>query len=138
MKAKQFFSLLLSYLLVLGCLTAPAGAAVDTVAIENESEEVIARATGRFEKDISANTIYLVCDSFILDSRDIVSYDCTYNPKSASIKFGYIGPDGYFYGVEGSGGSIEQSIRVGQRGTYTLAIWNESDETVTVRGTVNY
>lgn len=134
MKTKRFFCLLFSFLLVVGCLAMPTSAAVTS---EPESE-VITRATGRFEASIPANSIVTVGDSFILDSRDIVSYDCTYNPRSASIKFGYIGPDGYFYGVGGSGGSIEQSIRVGQRGTYTLAIWNESDETVTVKGSVNY
>ena len=138
MRTKRFFSLLLSCLLILGCLTAPAGAAVNTVAIENESEEVIARATGQFEKNISANTIYLVRDSFILDSGDVVSYDCSYTPRDANVKFGYIGPDGLFYGISGYKGSINKGIRVNQHGTYTLAIWNESNESVYVWGTVDY
>lgn len=47
-------------------------------------------------------------------------------------------PDGYFYGLSGSNGSIDKGIRVEQRGTYTLAIWNKSDEAVAVEGTVNY
>lgn len=135
MKTRRLFCLLLSFLLVTGCLALPAGA-VKVSGVE--AQLVITRATGKFEKAIPANSIYPVCDSFILDSGDVVSYDCTYTPGDASIKFGVIAPDGYFYGLSGSNGSINKSIRVEQRGTYTLAIWNKSDETVTVTGSVNY
>lgn len=133
MQIRRYFSLLLSCLLVLGCLTAPAGA----VMTSGPEETVIMRATGRIDESISANALMTLAE-VSLDSGETVTFDCTYTPRPASVKFGYIGPDGYFYGVGGSGGSIEQSIRVGQRGTYTLAIWNESDETVTVKGSVNY
>lgn len=144
MKTKRLFSLLLSFLFVLGCFTAPAGA---IEASDAEAQLVIARATGKFEATISANTILPVGDSFtilpvgdsfILDSGDVASYDCTYTPRNANVKFGVIAPDGYFYGLSGSNGSINKGIRVEQRGTYTLAIWNKSDETVTVKGSVNY
>lgn len=135
MKTRRFFSLLLSFLLVAGSLALPAGAAVIS---EPESEAAITRATGRFEKTIPASSIYPVCDSFILNSGDIVSYDCSYTPRDASIEFGYIGPDGLFYGLSGYKGSINKGIRVNQYGTYTLAIWNKSDEAVYVWGTVNY
>jgi len=134
-KTRRFFSLLLSFLLVVGSLALPAGAVVTS---EPESETVITRATGRFEATFPANTLMNVGDSFILNSGDIVSYDCSYTPRDASIEFGYIGPDGLFYGLSGYKGSINKGIRVNQYGTYTLAIWNESDEAVYVWGTVNY
>lgn len=134
MKTRRFFCLLLSCVLVVGCLTAPAGAAVTS---ELDSE-AITRATGKFETSILANSIVTVGNSFILDSGDTISYDCTYTPSDASIKFGVIAPDGYFYGLSGSNGGINKGIRVEERGTYTLAIWNKSNETVTVWGTVNY
>lgn len=135
MKTRWFFSLLLSFLLVVGSLALPAGAAVIS---EPESETVITRATGRFEKNIPASSIYPVCDSFILNSGDVVSYDCSYTPRDASVKFGYIAPDGYFYGLSGSNGRINKGIRVSQSGTYTLAILNESNEAVYVWGSVDY
>lgn len=134
MKAKRLFSLLLSFLLVTGCLALPARAAVAS----ELDPEVITRATGKFEASISANSIVAVGNSFILDSGDTISYDCIYLPRDASIRFGVIAPDGLFYGLSGSKGSINSSIRVEQYGTYILAIWNESDKTVTVEGTVNY
>lgn len=135
MKGKRFAVLLLSGLLTVGCLTAPAGAVVTS---EPVAETEITRATGQFEKTIPANSIYPVCDSFILDSGDTVSYDCTYTPRDASVKFGYIAPDGYFYSLSGSNGSFYKTLRVNQRGTYTLAIWNKSDGDVTVKGSVDY
>lgn len=135
MKTKRLFSLLLSFLFVLGCLAAPARA----VEVSNvEAQLVITRATGRFETSIPAKTIAHLADSFILDSGDVVSYDCSYTPRDANVQFGYIAPDGYFYGLSGSNGSIYKGIRVNQRGTYTLAILNDSDVTVTVEGSVNY
>lgn len=135
MKGKRFGVLLLSGLLVVGFLTAPAGAVVPP---EPAAEVAITRATGQFEATIATNTLYYVCDSFILNSGDVVSYDCSYTPRDATIKFGYIGPDGYFYGLSGSNGRIDKGIRVSQSGTYTLAIWNESGEAVSVWGRVNY
>ena len=134
-KTRRLFCLLLSFLLVVGSLALPAGASVTSVP---ESEAVITRATGRFEKNIPASSIYPVCDSSILNSGDIVSYDCSYTPRDASVKFGYIAPDGRFYYLRGSNGSIDKGIQVSAYGTYTLVIKNESDTAVYVWGTVNY
>ena len=135
MKGKRFGSLLLSGLLAVGCLTAPAGAVVTS---EPATETAITRATGQFEATLSANTIKTVGDSFILNKDDVVSYDCTYTPRDASVKFGYIAPDGLFYYLRGSNGAIDKGIRVSQYGTYTLAIKNDSDVSVTVKGSVEY
>lgn len=134
MKTRRIFCLLLSSLLAAGSLVLPIGA---VMASESTSEAAITRVTVQFEATIPANTIAHLGDSFSMNSGDIVSYDCTYTPRNASVKFGYIAPDGLFYGVEGSRGSFGRSIRVGQRGTYTLAIWNKSDNTLTMEGTVS-
>lgn len=134
MSAKKFFALLLACMLALGCLAMPAGA----IEVPDADTELVMRATGNFESSVPANSISLVGNSFILNSGDIVSYDCSYAPRDANVKFGYIGPDGLFYGLSGYKGSINKGIRVNQHGTYTLAIWNKSDEAVSVWGTVNY
>lgn len=112
----------------------PAGAAVTP---ESEAKSVIMRATGRIEESIPGNAIMTLAE-VSLDNGETVTYDCSYTPRDASVKFGYIAPDGLFYGLSGSKGSYNKSIRVNQRGSYTLAIWNKSDTTVTVSGTVNY
>lgn len=104
---------------------------------ETEAETVIMRATGRISESISGNALMTLAE-VSLDSGEVVTYNCTYTPRDASVEFGVIAPDGYFYGLSGSNGSINKGIRVSEPGSYTLAIWNESNETVTVKGTVNY
>lgn len=133
MKAKRFFSLVIVCMLFVGCFIIPAGA--DEVC-ETTSQAII-RATGGIEESISKKTI-MTFGEVSLDIGETVSYDCTYTPSDASIKFGFIAPDGLFYGLYGSDGSIDKTIRVSQRGSYTLAIKNYSNVTVTVTGTVNY
>lgn len=134
MKIRRLFSLLLSCLLVAGCLAMPAGAVLTP---ELEAETVITRATGRIDESIPGNTIMTLAE-VSLDSGETVTYNCTYAPKSSSILFGYIAPDGLFYGISGSNGYINRGIRVSAAGSYTLAILNDSDAAVTVKGTVNY
>lgn len=134
MKTRRIACFLLSCLLVAGCLAMPAGAVVTST----PEAEIITRATGQFEITIPANSCMTMENSFILNSKDIISYDCSYTPRDASVKFGYIGPDGLFYGLSGYKGSIDKGIRVSKPGSYTLAIWNKSDVAVTVRGSVNY
>lgn len=135
MKIRRLFCLLLSCVLVVGCFTASAAAVVSS---ELDVVNVIARATGQFKETIPANTVLHLGDSISLDKGETVSYDCSYTPRDANVQFGYIGVDGLFYGLSGYKGSIDKGIRVNQRGSYTLAIVNDSDEAVTVWGTVNY
>lgn len=134
MKTKRFFSLLIAFALIMGSLAMPAGA----VAPYEPATHAIVRATDQFDETIPAGAILALGDSISLDKGETVSYDCSYTPRDASVKFGYIGPDGLFYYLRGSNGTIDKGIRVGLRGTYTLAIKNESDVTVSVWGTVNY
>ena len=133
MKFKRFWSILLSCILVLSCIAVPVGA------VEAPTNNMpILRVSGRINQTISANSIASMSDSFSLDVGDIVKYDCTYTPKSASVDFGVIAPDGLFYSLNSTSGSINKSISVTQRGQYTLAIRNNASYAVTVTGTVKY
>lgn len=135
MKIRRLLSLLFSCVFILCCLSAPARA----ITISDLGEvAIITRATGQFETTIPPSSILLLGSCVPLDSGEVVSYKCSYSPRDASVKFGYIGPDGLFYGLDGYNGSINKGIRVSERGSYTLAICNKSDEAVTVKGTVNY
>jgi len=108
------------------------------IVYQEPDTQAIVRATDQFSETISAHAIMTLGASVSLDKGETVSYDCSYTPRDANVMFGYIGPDGLFYGLSGYKGSIDKGIRVNQRGVYTLAIWNESDASVTVKGTVNY
>lgn len=61
-----------------------------------------------------------------------------YSPFSASVDFGLIAPNGRFYYLNSKDGSLNGAIEVDERGQYTLAIRNNSAETINVSGYVNY
>lgn len=134
MKTKRVLSLLVVCMLVLGCVTTTAGA-IEPYSVD---EQPIMRATRRIDVSIPAKSVMLLDSGISLANGESVTYSCTYTPRNASIKFGFMAPDGYFYGISGVNGSIDNGIRVSEPGSYTLAIMNKSDVAVTVTGTVNY
>lgn len=134
MKVKKVLSFLLACMLAFGYHVIPAGA----ITAPDADTQAITRVTGQIKATISANKITPLGDSVPLDRGEIVTFNFTYTPKCASVKFGFIAPDGYFYGLSGSNGSINKGIRVSEPGSYQLAIKNNSSEAVAVTGTLNY
>lgn len=125
--------MLLLCALVLGCFAMPVSAANIP-----ESDCIMPLASGSFRHTLSKNSVVPFDAEFFLDIDETVSYDCTYTPKSASLDFGVIAPDGLFYSLNCTSGSINKSLRVTQAGSYTLAIRNNENYAVTVSGTVRY
>ena len=101
-------------------------------------EESSIRATGSLNSDIPANTLAVSDITFSLEAGETVTINCSYSPASANMDFGVIAPDGYFYSLNVKGGSINQSIRVSQSGSYAVAVRNNSSYTVSVVGFVTY
>lgn len=135
MRSKKALCLLLASTLTLACLTMNASAA------QTEPEAgtlVIERASGRFSMDIGKGSTASADQDFFLAVGETVTIEATYTPRSASVDFGLITPDGTFYSMPASGGSFNETIRIDQRGYYTLAIRNNSGSTVSVSGTVTY
>ena len=73
-----------------------------------------------------------------MDVGETVTIDATYSPRSASVDFGLIAPDGLFYPVRGQNGSINKTIEIVERGNYTFAIRNNSNVNISVSGYVKY
>lgn len=147
---KKLWKTLVVYVAVIGCLATTGSASVpdDGILYMEElncsvmdniiMEYSVTRASGSLDVDIPPNSEVTINGYFTLAVNDLVKFDCSYTPKSASVDFGVIAPDGYFYYINVTGGSINQSIRVNQRGSYTLAIVNNSSYAVTVTGEVTY
>lgn len=133
MAFKKFGVLVLSCLLALSCFSIPVSAAE----FPGENSTIM-RATGRINYTVAAKTAIPINVTVYLNRGETVHYDCTYSPKSASVDFGFIAPDGRFYFQNNTDGSIDQSIEVTQAGEYTLAIRNNESYAVTVTGTVRY
>lgn len=135
MKLKKAFCLLLAGVLAFACLTMNAGA----VQVEPEANTLsIERASGRFSVDVSKQSTFTADSDFFLDVGETVTIKATYTPQSASVDFGLMTPDGTFYSMPAEKGSFHETIKIDQRGYYTLAIRNNSGSTVSVSGTVTY
>lgn len=135
MRLKRFVCMMLA------CVFMMSGFCVNAGAAENfgqESDVFSMRASGKFSMDVPANSAVKASTSFPLEAGETVTIKASYSPFSASVDFGLIAPDGLFYSVNVTGGSVDQEIEVNQRGYYTLAVQNNSDDTISVSGYVNY
>lgn len=103
-----------------------------------EAQSGIERASGRFSVDIPGGTLAVTSSDFPLETGETVTINAVYSPQSASVDFGLIAPDGLFYPFRAGNGCFNETIKVGQRGSYTLAIRNNSDYDVSVSGFVTY
>ena len=94
-------------------------------------------AFGSISTSVPGNKSAVAEDSFSLEVGETVTINCSYSPASASVDF-LIAPDGYFYYVNSTNGSINSTLAVTVRGQYTLAVRNNSSNTISVVGYVNY
>ena len=132
---KKFLCILCAFVMSAGCLGVNAGA----IQLPDRGVSmVIERASGRFSMDVYAHEVVSANTSFPLEADETVTINATYSPLTASVDFGLIAPDGLFYFVNGTNGSINRSIRVKERGYYTLTVRNNSDVDISVSGFVTY
>ena len=152
---KKLLCVILVCAVAIGCLTVTTSAAetyseyivhledmecelIDLSSIENWKEYAVLQTTGSINSNIPANSMAIVSKTFSLEIGKTVTINCSYSPSSASVDFGVIAPDGYFYFLNVEGGSINRSIKVNQSGSYAVAIRNNSSNAVQVVGFVNY
>lgn len=132
---KKCISAILAFILVMSCVCIPASAMENAL---NEEETAIAKATGRFSMDISANSSKKASTSFSLEYGETVTIKASYSPFSANVDFGLIDSAGRFHYVTITSGSIDQEIKITERGNYTFAVRNNSAYSINVSGYVNY
>lgn len=137
MRAKIF---LLAIATMFSCFCVTAGA-VD-ICIEDAEEcvmdTILARATGPINMSIPANAKLRADTSIPMDAGDVVTINASYSPRTASVDFGLVGPDGRFHYINVKNGSINKGIQVTQRGNYTLQVRNNSANPIRVSGFVSY
>ena len=135
MRFKRFFCMVLACAAVIGCFSVSAEA---FEVVEQETSVTVMRATNRFSLDIPGETRAEMETSFPLAVGETITISATYTPKSASVDFGFIAPDGLFYSANTKTGNFYETFRVSLKGYYTLAIRNNSSDTISVSGYVNY
>ena len=129
MKKNQCLTVILALVMMLSCFGVNVSAAEECLGAE-ETISVV-RATGKFDMEVRANRTVKAGSSFPLEVGEVVTIKATYSPFSASVDFG-------FYGLNTTTGSFDRSIEVTQRGHYYLAVRNNSSQTISVSGYVNY
>ncbi len=135
MKWKRVCSMALSLTILVCCFSMNAAALGQSDHVE---ETYTVYASGKFSMDVPANKLVKANSSFPLEAGEVVTIKASYSPFSASVDFGLIAPDGYFYSLNANDGIFDEAIEVDQRGYYTLAVRNNSSQTISVSGYVNY
>lgn len=90
-----------------------------------------------FSMNISPGALSISNESFSMEKGESVTIKCTYSPRTANLDFGLLASDGSFYYVTATDGSIDCSLQASKRDRYTLAIRNNSTDTVAVMGFLN-
>lgn len=148
MRMKRTICMVLICVLLAGTFFIPAKAAeLETIPFEYHAIEFVGNtarddavpfATGSFSMTIPAKTKATANSSFPLAAGEVVTIKASYSPFSASVDFGLVAPNGKYYYVNVTDGSIDQAIQVNESGDYTLQIRNNSNVEVKVSGFVNY
>ena len=148
MKLRKIISLALVYTLIIGCFSTTTRAAEvpsdqNLLNLEHEqlhilSSNIAPYALGSIDVTVSANSIAFASNQISMGAGETVTINCAYNPAYASVDFGLVDSDSVFHYINVTGGSINESIIIPERGTYTLGIRNKSSVSVSVVGFLNY
>lgn len=154
MKQRNFLQVLLICAAMIFSCAAPAHAA-DTqneyICLENMACELVdpsslkcweasiqAQTEGRIAGNVPAHSLCPISSPISLRTNDLITFNCSYSPLTASLDFGVITSNGIFYYINVKEGSINKPIRISQSGSYSVAVRNNSSQTVSVVGFVNY
>lgn len=140
MRLKRMICMMLVCALFSSTFTLPTSAAeiCDSSVDSYLGNLVMPLATNSFNMSVPAKTKALANMSFPLMAGETVTIKASYAPFSASVDFGLVAPNGNYYYINITDGSIDKTIQVNENGSYTLQIRNNSNSTVNVSGFVNY
>ena len=111
---------------------------IDVSQIESSENDIMLLSGASIRKAVSAHSIGKASPLISLKAGNVVSFDCSYSPASASMDFGILSSNGKFYSINTQIGTINDLLGVSYSGDYYIAIRNNSDQSVTVTGTVEY
>ena len=95
-------------------------------------------ASGAFNMSVAPYGRSQANTTFPLEAGETVGISAVYSPSDASMDFGLIDSNGVFHYFTVAGGSVERTLRISESGHYTLAVRNNSGNTVRISGFVNY
>ena len=135
MKYRKALSIFLAALIMMSGFAVTSHAA-DLMLPGRDSRAVL--VTSEFSVNVPANTVVQSNTTFSLDDGDTVVITAAFTPRSASVDFGIVAPNGQFYHVNVTGGVADIAIDITRRGNYAFAIRNNSSSVISVSGYLNY
>ena len=136
MRLRKVLSMVLACLLFAGIAT-PARAAEFTPQTVSAST-VTPCGTNFFTVTVPAKSSAATNTAISLSAGETVTIKASYAPTSAKVDFGLVAPSGTYYYFTATGGSIDKTMEIPERGKYTLKIRNNSSTSVKVSGFVEY
>ena len=95
-------------------------------------------ATVTFNLHVSSNTFSKQDAGTYFEAGETVTVKGYYSPSTATIKYGFVAPDGKFYSIQAENGILDYTFTTGKRGTYYFTVVNNSTVPVSVSGYINY
>lgn len=140
MCVKKAGCIVLVCIVLLGIICIPAGADESNYFVLKDTSRNSAAtfASNSFTMSIPVKSLSKASTSLSLEAGESVTIKASYSPFSAVLDVGLITPSGKYYGYSVSGGTVNNTIQVDERGNYTLQIRNNSNYEVQVSGYVNY
>lgn len=124
---------------ILNCLCMSAYAETKFSPGDFVAGEIVAlRASGSFDLTVKAHGNSMADTAFPLESGETVRIYATFSPSDADIDIGLVDSDKLFHYVRAKDGVIDQTIVITTRDNYSLAIRNNSGQSVRVVGFVKY
>jgi len=77
---------------------------VDLPAVEYPEEGILPLTSASASRQYAPHSISYVTSFMDFDANDVVTFNCSYSPSSASVDFGVIASSGRFYSVNVKGG----------------------------------
>lgn len=110
-----------------------------TMLLPVSAAEVTPYASGDFSLNADAGKLVRSKSTLPLAKGEEVTIRAVYSPYPASVDIGLLdSSSGTFYYQTATDGLINATITVQKSGNYYLAVRNNSDETITLSGTVRY
>lgn len=101
--------------------------------------DVMPYASGNFSLEADAGELVRSNSTMPLAKGEKVTIKAVYSPYPANVDIGILdSSSGTFYYQTATDGLIDATITVQKSGNYYLAVRNNSDETITLSGTVRY
>ena len=135
---KKVMCAVLAILIVFGNSTVGYAEQTFVTCGSNHVAEYTTRATRYFSLGVKANGRSMVSQELSVDAGETIQINATYSPANAEIQIGIVDENGQFRFVRVTGGIVNITIGISERGNYRLAVKNDSENAVSISGYVYY